>query len=364
MTFAFTRILDAVLGRGESAITIPALDGALRPNRRLDEASQRIPISDPNGILAGPEGLLVSSGDEVRRLDADGAGALVHKAKSAISCLGRAAGGIAVGLENGAVELVGGRFDGAAFEPTPEARCPTAIEGTEDGLYVCHGSSSNSPSNWQRDLMERNASGSVWLLDPASGSRHRIIDRLAFPAGIVANRETLIVAEAWRHRLIRLDRATGKFLDLALDDLPGYPGQIARDGGQGYLLSVFAPRSQLVEFILREPGYRRRMLAEVEARYWVAPSFRAGRSFYEPLQGGGVKHLGILKPWAPTLSFGMVVRTDENWLPLDSFQSRADGSTHGITGAVFHEGSIYAASRGDDVIVRLEIPAGETPGAS
>jgi len=364
MTFAFTRILDAVLGRGESAITIPALDGALRPNRRLDEASQRIPISDPSGILVGPEGLLVSSGDEVRRLDADGAGALVHKAKSAISCLGRAAGGIAVGLENGAVELVGGRFDGAAFEPTPEARCPTAIEGTEDGLYVCHGSSSNSPSNWQRDLMERNASGSVWLLDPASGSRHRIIDRLAFPAGIVANRETLIVAEAWRHRLIRLDRATGKFLDLALDDLPGYPGQIARDGGQGYLLSVFAPRSQLVEFILREPGYRRRMLAEVEARYWVAPSFRAGRSFYEPLQGGGVKHLGILKPWAPTLSFGMVVRTDENWLPLDSFQSRADGSTHGITGALLHDGSIYAASRGDDVIVRLEIPAGETPGAS
>jgi hypothetical protein len=364
MTFAFTRILDAVLGRGESAITIPALDGALRPNRRLDEASQRIPISDPSGILAGPEGLLVSSGDEVRRLDADGAGALVHKAKSAISCLGRAAGGIAVGLENGAVELVGGRFDGAAFEPTPEAHCPTAIEGTEDGLYVCHGSSSNSPSNWQRDLMERNASGSVWLLDPASGSRHRIIDRLAFPAGIVANRETLIVAEAWRHRLIRLDRATGKFLDLALDDLPGYPGQIARDGGQGYLLSVFAPRSQLVEFILREPGYRRRMLAEVEARYWVAPSFRAGRSFYEPLQGGGVKHLGILKPWAPTLSFGMVVRTDENWLPLDSFQSRADGSTHGITGALLHDGSIYAASRGDDVMVRLEIPAGETPGAS
>ena len=56
MTFAFTRILDAALGRGESAITIPALDGALRPNRRLDEASHRIPISRPSGIIAGARG--------------------------------------------------------------------------------------------------------------------------------------------------------------------------------------------------------------------------------------------------------------------------------------------------------------------
>jgi hypothetical protein len=101
------------------------------------------------------------------------------------------------------------------------------------------------------------------------------------------------------------------------------------------------------------------MLADVEARYWVAPSFRAGRSFYEPLQGGGVKHLGILKPWAPTLSFGMVVRTDENWLPLESFQSRADGTTHGVVGAVVHDESLYVASRGDDVIARLQIPPGD-----
>ena len=362
MTFAFTRILDAVLGRGESAITIPALDGALRPNRRLDEAAQRIAIDRPGGILAGSGGVLVASGDEIRRLESDGAWRLVYKAEGAISCLGEAAGGIAVGLESGTVKLVGGRFDGARFEPTPEARCPTAIDGTEDSLYVCHGSASNSPSQWRRDLMERNASGSVWRLDPATGSRQRIAARLAFPAGIVLDGERLLVSESWRHRILRLDRITGSLLDLPLDDLPGYPGQISRAGREGYLLSVFAPRSQLVEFILREPGYRRRMLAEVEPRFWVAPKFRAGRSFYEPLQGGGVKHLGILKPWAPTLSFGMVVRLDSACLPLESFQSRADGGTHGVIGAVLHEGWLYAASRGDDVVVRLAGASGGEAG--
>jgi len=358
MNLGFTRILDAVLGRGESAITVPALDGAFRPNRRLDEASQRIAIDHPSAIIAGPGGLLVASADEIRRLDSGGVWSRVHKAEGAISCLGEVGGGIAVGLENGAVKIVGGRFDGTRFEPAPEARCPVAIAGIEDCLYVCHGSASNGPSDWQRDLMERNSSGSIWLLEPISGGRHRIADRLAFPAGIVADRETLVVSESWKHRILRVDRSTGRLLDVPLGDIPGYPGRISQDGKQGHLLSVFAPRSQLVEFILREPGFKRRMLTEIEPRYWVAPTYRAGRSFYEPMQGGGVKHLGILKPWAPTLSFGMVVRMDENCLPLENFQSRADGATHGIVGAVRHGNSLYAASRGNGVVARLEASSG------
>ena len=47
-----TRFSGAARARSPSR----ALDGALRPNRRLDEASDRIPISRPSGIIAGPEG--------------------------------------------------------------------------------------------------------------------------------------------------------------------------------------------------------------------------------------------------------------------------------------------------------------------
>src|SRR5690242_3205927 len=124
MTFALTGILDAVLGRGESAITVPALDGALRPNRKLDAAVERIAIDRPSGLLARPDGLLASNANEIQRWDAGGAWTLVYKAATTISCLGEAAGGIAIGLENGAVEIVGGRFDGVIFNPTAEARCP------------------------------------------------------------------------------------------------------------------------------------------------------------------------------------------------------------------------------------------------
>src|SRR3954470_21524085 len=100
MTFGLTQILDAVLGRGESAITIPALDGALRPNRRLDEA-ERIAVERPSGLLAGADGLLVATADEIRRLNGDGSWTLFHKAGSPIACMGSAGGGIALGLESG-----------------------------------------------------------------------------------------------------------------------------------------------------------------------------------------------------------------------------------------------------------------------
>jgi hypothetical protein len=137
-----------------------------------------------------------------------------------------------------------------------------------------------------------------------------------------------------------------------LADLPGYPGRIAAAEG-GYWLALFAPRSQLVELVLREPRYRRRMLAEVPQPYWIAPRLRSGRSFYEPLQGGGVKHLGILKPWAPAMSAGLCVRLDVGFQPTASLHSRADGHTHGITGVVERGETVYAAARGDGVVVAL-----------
>ncbi|HEY1723331.1 MAG TPA: hypothetical protein VGG27_18960 [Magnetospirillaceae bacterium] len=358
MTLGFTRLLDAFLGRGESAITVPALDGALRPNRKLDEAAERIPVESPSGIAAESGGLLIATGNSVRRLNPDRSWTDIHQAEAKISCIAAIGGGVAIGLETGAVNIVGGRFDGTRIEASADARCPVAIDSAENNLYVCHGSATNGPNAWQRDLMERNASGSVWLHELGTSQRHRIAGELAFPAGVSVARERLLIAESWKHRILRLDRATGKVLDIPLTDLPGYPGHLTRNSAGGFLLSLFAPRSQLVEFILREPKYRRRMMAEIEPRYWVAPAYRAGRSFYEPLQGGGVKHLGILKPWAPTLSFGMVVRLDENCLPLESFQSRADGITHGIVGAVEMGGHIYAAARGDQLIAKLTIASG------
>lgn len=355
MSFFLTRALDAFLGRGDSAITVPALDGALRPNRRLDDAADRFPVRAPSAIAAGRDGLVISSGCELLLLSGEGPGKVLHRASAQISCLASLAGGLAIGLDDGRIAVLGGEFDGVELPGREGVGGPTAMVEEDGALYICHGSASNPPSAWQRDLMERNASGSVWRLDLRSGAHRRVAAGLAFPAGLATTSDGLIVAESWRHRIVLLDRTSGAMRRVIQGDLPGYPGHIGSRSGAGYVMTMFAPRNQLVEFILREDQYRHRMMAEIDPRYWVAPSYRSGRSFYEPLQGGGVKHLGILKPWAPTLSFGMVVLLDQNGLPVDSFQSRADGATHGITGALILGSSLYAVSKGDDVVVRLDL---------
>ena len=104
-------------------------------------------------------------------------------------------------------------------------------------------------------------------------------------------------------------------------------------------------------------------MAEVPVPFWVAPKLRSGRSFYESLQGGGIKHLGMVKPWAPTMSAGLCVKLDRAFQPRFSLQSRADGRTHGVTSATEHEGRVFVAARGDGVVVALPLPtAGALPG--
>ena len=114
-------------------------------------------------------------------------------------------------------------------------------------------------------------------------------------------------------------------------------------------------RTRLVEFVLREKEYRRRMMSEVDPRYWVAPRLSSGKTFLEPLQGGSVKQLGILKPWAPPSSYGLVIRLDADGLPLYSLHSRADGIHHGITAAVETPRHLYLLSKGAGRLLRAPL---------
>jgi hypothetical protein len=362
MIGAVTRAIDNFLGRGEAAVTVPPLDGALRPNRLLDEAEKRFALPGVDCLAFADGRLLASAGDAVYALDGRGKWKEQFRAGGAIACMAAiGTDGLAVGLATGEVLLVGGRYDGRRFRAGNGLNCLTAIAATDDALYLANGSAGNAAEDWQRDLLERNASGSIWRIDLESGRSERLLDDLAWPAGIGVDGNGLVVAEAWRHWLVRCDPAEPAHREIRYRDLPGYPGRISR-APDGWWLAVFAPRSQLVEFILREPVYRRRMLEEVPKEYWVAPKLRAGRSFYEPLQGGGVKHLGLVKPWAPTMSAGLCVRLDETLQPTASLQSRADGSTHGVTSVVEADGRIYAAARGEGVVVRL--PRAAAGGAS
>ena len=67
--------------------------------------------------------------------------------------------------------------------------------------------------------------------------------------------------------------------------------------------------------MLQEDDYRNDMMTKFDSRYWIAPSLSASRSFLEPLQCGGVRTMGIHKPWSPSRSYGLVVELDHNFGP-------------------------------------------------
>jgi hypothetical protein len=163
----------------------------------------------------------------------------------------------------------------------------------------------------------------------------------------------LFVSEAWRHHVLRIDATKASRPALALTDPPAYPGRIAPAAKGGYWLTFFAVRNQLVEFILRENDYRQRMIKEVPEPFWMAPALASLGKFEEPLQGSGLKQMGILKPWAATRSYGLVVRCDDEMQPTFSYHSRADGTIHGVTSVCEERSDLLVAAKGPGVLVRL-----------
>lgn len=353
MIGGIARLFDNVLGRGEAAVTVPPLDGAFRPNRRLDEATARMPLEDVDCLAIQGGALVASAGEAIFALDRQAKWTRRKSYGSAVTCICPVgADGLAVALANGYVLVEGGSFDGRRYRVDRGVGCITAMAVSGTTLYLANGSATNSAADWQRDLLERNATGSIWRIDLESGASALVANGLAGPAGLAIDGGQLVLSEAWKHQLVRLDPARPGKRQVLYSDLPGYPGRLS-PAADGYWLALFAPRSQLVEFVLREPAYRKRMMAEVPQPYWVSPKLRSGRSFYESLQGGGVKHLGLLKPWAPVMSAGLCVRLDAGFQPRSSLHSRADGATHGVTSVVERDGRVFAAARGDGVVVAL-----------
>jgi hypothetical protein len=150
--------------------------------------------------------------------------------------------------------------------------------------------------------------------------------------------------------LSRISRGAAGRSAPVLENLPAYPSRLSRSADGAIWLALFAPRSQLVEFVLSETRYRRRMVEEIDPDFWMAPSLRSGQSPLEPTQQGGVRQLGVLKPWSPSRSYGLVARLDAAYRPFASFHSRANGRRHGVTACLAFQGRVYFVAKGDGVV--------------
>ncbi|MBZ0162855.1 MAG: strictosidine synthase [Notoacmeibacter sp.] len=357
MISAVRRSLDRFLGRGEASITVPVMDGPFRPNSLLETAPVLRELPDIDNIVRFAGDLLCSCGDSLVRLpeEPSGESQIMDRLPAPVTCLASGSGdALAVGLDGKGILIRGGKHDGL-FIGTANGQplnCPSASFFVDDDtLVVANGSAHRPMADWKADLMDLGSSGSVLRIDLPTGNAKCLASGLAFPNGLaLAMDGAVIVTEAWHHRILRIGNATPTVL---AENLPGYPGRIVRASSGGYWLAFFAVRNQLIEFVLRERAYCREMMEAVPSQYWIAPDLRSGGSFSEPLQGGAVKQMGILKPWAPTRSYGLVVRCDESMRVVSSYHSRAGGRMHGVTALCDDSGGVLVAVKGDGKIVRL-----------
>lgn len=343
---------------------IPPLDGAWAPNDRIRlECEVMAELHEPEDVLVGDDDSLIATcGTSLYHVDPVSSqcdlvaelggptGALArHPDGGVLVCVGDL--GLVRITSDGASELVVGSADGVPL------RCPTAVAVADDGtVYITEGSTKYGSGDWVWDLMERNNFGRIVRHDPESGRTDVIADGLRYPNGICpATDGSLLVTEAWSHSLLRLHPDDRNIYQAVKTGMAGYPARINAAGDGTYWLSIFALRTQLVDFVLTQSQLRHEMMRTIEPDYWVRPALRAINSGLVPLQGGQIKKLGIVKPWAPARSYGLVVRIDDDGHALESLHSRAGETRHGIVSTRQHGTSVFIVSKGGDVVLRTQV---------
>lgn len=357
MIAAVREFVDRFLGRGDATITVPSFDGALKPNQLLEQAETLLQCDAPEDLALDGQSLLIADGARLLRLIGSSP-TLVRTFERPISALTtRPNGGLAVALGGTEVHVYD---DIAANAPASvfsgNLHAVNALASAPDGtLIATDGSSLRAVSDWTRDLMELGESGRVFRLDPKTNAIMQLAGGLHYAFGAVASGSDVLVSESWRHRVISI--APNGVRRVVLARLPVYPSRLAPASGGGFWLTAFIARTQLVEFVLRESAFRRRMIAEIEPDYWVAPRLSSGHSFKEPLQGAHIKTMGVMKPWAPPRSYGLVIRLAGDGSPRYSLHSRADGVNHGIVAAVEFGNDLIMIAKGPGRILKLSLAA-------
>lgn len=347
---------DRFLGRGDATITVPSFDGALKPNQILERAETVASFDAPEDLATDGKTVYIANGSaifdyrngqptEVRRF---------NKTITAFCCLPD--NGMAVVLDGREVRVFStpASAEAIATITDPAMTAINAITpGPSGNLVVTSGSAARPYRQWAHDLMERGRSGSVLSLDIKSGRVETLASGLEYAFGACAAGNEYWISESWRHRLIAISPHGSRRVVLA--HLPAYPSRITPAASGGYWLTAFIARTQLVEFVLRENAYRRRMMKEIDPEYWIVPKLKSGQSFLEPMQGAHIKTMGVIKPWAAPRSYGLVIRLDANGTPSYGLHSRVDGVNHGVVAAVEANGALFVLAKGPGRLLRIPL---------
>lgn len=349
------RARDRFFGIGDADTSVPVLDGALKPNNILETAEIYLECQGLDDMLLDQQGkLIIAHGGTVSQVSDDGSLTAIYQTETPLQALAKYNDGLVAASANG-LHFINGQLDGKQINQLDDqpVSCINALsQGADNKLLISIGSSKTAYTEWTADLLQHGNTGRLLEYDPVTNQSNALAKNLEYCYGVCFDGSRIIYSESWAHQVQIL---SGSSVSNGLSQIAGYPGRISMASDGGYWLCIFAPRNQLLELVLREDDFRNEMMRTVEPRYWIAPAYSSGNDFLEPLQQGSVRQMGILKPWAPARSYGLVLRLSQDFSPMYSLHSRVGGKHHGITAVLELGQELLVLSKGSGRILRVPL---------
>ncbi len=176
---------------------------------------------------------------------------------------------LTVDPRGGAVEVLTAEVDGV-----PMVFCNNAAIASDGSVWFSDSSKVHGIEHWKSDLVELTRTGRL-LRRSEDGRVEVVLEDLAFANGVaLAADESWVAVAETATRTVARHWITGEHAgqrDLFLDDLPGFPDNIAR-GSDGLLwVTIASPRDPMVEKLQAGPMWVRRGVTKLPAFLQPAP---------------------------------------------------------------------------------------------
>lgn len=334
--------------------TVPPLEAGLRPNTLLDTADPLLPGFEADDAVVLADGSVAfSSGSEVHVLRHDvGLGPFATFDGTVLAITARGAEVVAA-VEGRGLVTIAATGQVADLNSSAVLRtCVTALSALPDGRVAATiGSATHAHAAWSHALVTEESSGSLVVVDGTSVVT--LATGLPWPSGVCAGEDgELLLSLSLGHRIEKVIMATmGR--TVVLGNLPAYPGRLSPHP-DGWLVAFPYVRNRLSELLMEEDDFIEEMVRTIQPDEWMVPRLRNENPYTSALQLGQLRVLGVLKPWAPARSYGLIGLLDHHGRFATSYHSRVEGKQHGVTAAVTLPEGILAAVRGSRNVLMLK----------